>query len=55
MEDIIEINGNHWYAKIGKLDIKDKDNNMKWNTKAEAEAAAKWFIENKVSWKRYKN
>ena len=45
--------GNHWYAKIGKLDIKDKDGNMKWNTKAEAESAAKWFIENKVSWKRY--
>ncbi len=45
--------GNHWYAKIGKLDIKDKDGNMKWNTKAEAEAAAKWFIENKVSYKRY--
>lgn len=45
--------GNHWYAKIGKLDIKDKDGNMKWNTREEAEAAAKWFIENKVSYHRY--
>lgn len=47
--------GNHWYAKIGKLDIKDKDGNMKWNTKSEAEAAAKWFIDNKISNNRYNN
>lgn len=41
--------GNHWYAKIGKLDIRDRDGSMKWNTKAEAEAAAKWFINNKAN------
>ena len=45
--------GTHWYAKIGRLDIKDKDGNMKWNTKAEAEEAAKWYIENKIFYKRY--
>lgn len=36
--------GYHWYAKIGKLDVTDKDNNQKWNTKEEAEEAARWFI-----------
>ena len=35
--------GQHWYAKIGNMDVKDKDGNMKWNTKEEAEAAARWF------------
>ena len=44
--------GLHWYAKVGTLDIKDKDGNMKWNTKAEAEEAAKWFI-GRLQWKRY--
>lgn len=37
--------GEHWYAKIGKLDVVDVDNNQKWNTKEEAEKAAKWWIE----------
>lgn len=37
--------GTHWYAKIGNRDITDKDGNMKWNTKKEAETAAKWFID----------
>ena len=37
--------GEHWYAKIGKLDITDKDNNQKWNTKEEAKKAAEWYIE----------
>lgn len=37
--------GKHWYAKIGKIDIVDRDNNQKWNTKEEAEEAAKWYIE----------
>lgn len=35
--------GQHWYAKIGNMDVKDKDGNMKWDTKEEAEEAAKWF------------
>ena len=39
-------NGTHWYAKIGKFDVVDKDNNQKWNTKKEAQEATKWFIEN---------
>lgn len=37
--------GRHTYAKIGKLDVVDAAGNMKWNTRAEAEAAAKWYIE----------
>lgn len=49
----LDMKGEHWYAKIGNRDIVDKDGNMKWNTKAEAEEAAKWFIDNKVSCKRY--
>ena len=41
--------GEHWYAKVGKRDVYDKDGNMKWNTKAEAKKAAKWFIENRCN------
>lgn len=37
--------GQHYYAKIGKLDVVDKDGNQKWNTKEEAIEAAKWYIE----------
>lgn len=37
--------GQHWYAKIGNMDVKDKDGNMKWDTREEAEAAAKWFCQ----------
>lgn len=36
--------GRHWYAKIGKLDIVDSNGNQKWNTKAEAEKAAKEYF-----------
>ncbi len=49
----LNIKGTHWYAKLGKRDVVDKDGNMKWNTKAEAEKAAEWFIENKIAFKRY--
>lgn len=38
--------GQHWYAKIGNMDVKDKEGNMKWDTKEEAENAAKWFCLN---------
>lgn len=38
--------GKHFYAKIGKIDIVDKDNNQKWNTEDEAKEAAKWYIKN---------
>lgn len=37
--------GEHTYAKIGSLDVIDKDGNQKWNTRQEAEAAARWYIE----------
>lgn len=37
--------GKHWYAKIGKIDVVDTKGNQKWNTKPEAEKAAKEFIE----------
>lgn len=40
--------GDHWYAKIGKRDVYDKEGRMKWDTKAEAENAARWFIDNKL-------
>ena len=49
----MNIKGTHWYAKIGKTDIVDKDGNMKWDTKGEAEKAAEWFIYNKMQWRRY--
>ena len=44
--------GEHWYAKIGNMDVRDKQGNMKWNTKEEAEAAAAWFCQ-KLNWKNY--
>lgn len=37
--------GTHTYAKIGKLDVVDAQGNQKWNTRQEAEAAARWYIE----------
>lgn len=36
--------GVHWYAKISTYDVYDKDGNMKWDTKEEAESAAVWFV-----------
>ena len=41
--------GEHWYAKVGKRDVYDKDGNLKWNTRAEAEKAAQWFLDNKCN------
>lgn len=38
--------GEHWYAKIGKLDVVDENGNQKWNTKAEAKQAAEWYVKN---------
>ena len=37
--------GEHWYAKINKEDIVDEFGRQKWNTKGEAEKAAKYYIE----------
>lgn len=37
--------GIHYYAKIGNLDVVDENRNQKWNTKAEAEKAARGFID----------
>lgn len=42
---IIWEGGQHIYAKIGKLDVVDEKGNQKWNTRAEAEAAARWYID----------
>ena len=36
--------GKHWYAKVNKEDITDEIGRQKWNTKGEAEKAAKWYI-----------
>jgi len=44
--------GEHWYAKVGDMDVKDKEGNMKWNTKEEAMKAAEWFCQ-ELNWKTY--
>ena len=46
--------GEHWYASVGCIDIKDKDGNIKWNTITEAEKAAEWFLhgENGINYER---
>ena len=44
--------GEHWYAKIGNLDVRDEAGNMKWNTKEEAKKAAEWFCQ-ELNWKTY--
>ena len=38
--------GKHWYAKVGKIDIVDKEGNQKWNSKEEAERAVKEYFNN---------
>lgn len=43
--NLMDVKGKHWYAKLGNMDVVDKNGNMKWNTKKEAEDVAKWFIE----------
>ena len=48
----LDIKGVHWYAKIGNEDVRDKAGNMKWNTKEEAEEAARWFCQY-LNWKHY--
>lgn len=35
--------GKHWYVRVGNIDIYDKDGNMKWNTRKEAEEALEWY------------
>lgn len=50
----LDIKGVHWYAKIGNEDVRDKAGNMKWNTKEEAEEAARWFCQ-ELNWKHYFN
>ena len=49
LSDVRYINwcgGKHYYAKVGALDIVDEKGDQKWNTKEEAEAAAKVFVNN---------
>lgn len=36
-------NGTHWYAKIGDLDVVDRYDKQKWDTKEEAQRHADWF------------
>ena len=36
--------GYHWYCKVGKLDVVDKNGEQKWNSKEEAKEASEWFI-----------
>ena len=50
--DFIGVKGVHWYAKVGKYDIVDKNGNQKWNTKDEAEEAARWFCQ-ELMYKKY--
>lgn len=38
--------GEHWYAKLGTVDIVDDMGNQKWNTREEAEKAAEEYIKN---------
>ena len=41
-------NTKHWYARLGTCeDVRDKEGNMKWDTREEAEIAAKWYINQK--------
>ena len=35
---------NHFYAKIGEVDVHDKNGNYKWNTEKAAKEAIKWFL-----------
>lgn len=37
--------GEHYYAKIGKLDVVDEFGNQKWFSEEEALDAAEWYIE----------
>lgn len=39
------LNGTHWYAKVGKIDIVDEQGRQKWDTREEAEEAARKFVE----------
>jgi len=36
--------GEHWYAKIGIIDIVDENGNQKWNTYGEAKQASLDYI-----------
>lgn len=38
------VNGKHWYAKVGNVDVHDNGGNMKWDTYDEAEKWAKAYI-----------
>lgn len=37
--------GKHFYAKIGSVEVKDADGNIKWNTEKEADRQAHKFLE----------
>lgn len=37
--------GQHWYAKLGKIDILDQFGNQRWNTLEDAQETCKWYIQ----------
>lgn len=41
--------GKHYYAKVGNIDVKDEDGNIKWGTYKRAEIEAKKFLTNQQS------
>lgn len=41
----MSIRGTHWYAKVDKFDVIDKDGRMKWNTEKEAMDAGIWWVD----------
>jgi hypothetical protein len=38
--------GKHWYVKINGVDVKDSEDNLKWNSKWQAEDVVKGFLKN---------
>lgn len=44
-----QYNGFHIYAKIGNLDVVDKNGNQKWSSYEEAHKAAEWFVNNRIN------
>ena len=40
--------GDHWYVKLGNMDIVDEFGNQKWNSRSEAEEIARKYMEGKI-------
>lgn len=41
----MSIRGTHWYAKVGKYDVVDKNGKMKWNTEQDAINAGRLWVD----------